>query len=317
MRTSLNRRTAPAADSTRQPARTMGVVPAQGTRLADVTAYRAAVGDLLAEVDGPVAAGRLRALQTLLAERLIGGEFDAVLSAVPGGIAAAIDGMTREISCYRAGANSSAAGMSAVIRIYLLAQIDAMWWGSAPDFQSDEDLLSADDLVDLEVLRRGGQLGFRYRRQAQTKAARVVRAAERRAWPDRVPRTAGLRFSRARPEAVALLNQVAAIFAASCPPKTPPLWVTSLARSVAHQHRLRDLGYAAVLPSAHCSGYATDIEILWYRRYDADLVLRSLLLDRQAAGEVSVIDEGQAWHVCISPAAVPELRRAFEAELGG
>src|ERR1035441_9799126 len=143
--------------------------------------------------------------------------------------------MTREISCYRAGANSSAAGMSAVIRIYLLAQIDAMWWGSAPDFQSDEDLLSADDLVDLEVLRRGGQLGFRYRRQAQAKA-------------------------------VALLNQVAAIFAASCPPKTPPLWVTSLARSVAHQHRLRDLGYAAVLPSAHCSGYATEIEILWYRR---------------------------------------------------
>jgi hypothetical protein len=316
MRTSLNRQTESAAADPQQAA-TFGVVPAQGTRQADLPAYRRAVRELLEEADGVMASGRLRALQTLTAERLVGGLFGGVLSAVPGGLGAAVDGLMREISGYRPAARGFAAGMSAIIRIYLLAQIDALWWGDAPDYASDEDLLTARDLVDLDELRRSGQLGFRYRHQAQTKAARALRAAERRAWPDRVPRTAGLKFSRARPEAVALLNQLAVSFAATCPPKTPPLWVTSMARSVAHQHRLRELGYAAVLPSAHCSGYATDVEILWYRRCGADGVLRSLLLERQAAGEVNVIDEGQAWHVCISPVAVAGLRRAFEAELGG
>ena len=315
MRTSLNRRAVP-VNSMRQHAKATGVIPAQRSRAADLAAYRGAVADLLAEAEGLIAGGRVRALRTLLAGRLAGGDFGAVLSVVPGGAAAAVEGLSREVGgC--GGGDGRAAGMSAVIRIYLLAQIDAMWWGEAAGFESDEDLLSAGELVDVEVLRRGGHVGFRYRRQAQTAAGRAVRFAERRAWPDRAPRTAGLRFSRARPEVVALLNQLAAGFAASGPPGTPPLWVTSLARSVAHQHRLRGLGYAALLPSAHCSGYAADIEILWYRRYGADLALRSLLLERQAAGEVSVIDEGQAWHVCVSPAAVPGLRRAFQAGLGG
>ena len=33
-------------------------------------------------------------------------------------------------------------------------------------------------------------------------------------------------------------------------------------------------------------------------------VLEGLLLERQRAGEVNAIDEGQTWHLCLSPAAV-------------
>jgi hypothetical protein len=40
-------------------------------------------------------------------------------------------------------------------------------------------------------------------------------------------------------------------------------------------------------------------------------VLQSILLDRQAAGEINVIDEGQAWHVCIRPGAAGGLLRAI------
>ena len=42
----------------------------------------------------------------------------------------------------------------------------------------------------------------------------------------------------------------------------------------------------------------------WFRRFGAAGVLEGLLLERQRAGEVNAIDEGQTWHLCLSPAAV-------------
>lgn len=95
------------------------------------------------------------------------------------------------------------------------------------------------------------------------------------------------------------------------------LWVTSLARSAEHQRRLRRLGYPAVLPSSHCAGWAADIEMSWFRRFGADQILRSLLLERQRAGVVNVIDEGQAWHMCVSPAVAGALWDGFDAEMAG
>ena len=139
-------------------------------------------------------------------------------------------------------------------------------------------------------------------------AARVARAAARRLRPDRAPRTAGLRFARTRPEAVLLLNHLAAGLAAEAGPRTPALWVTSLARSIEQQRRLRALGYAASLPSAHCVGYAMDIEMAWFAQFGARPALEALLLGLQQAGQANVIDEGQAWHVCVSPDAAAGLR---------
>ena len=107
---------------------------------------------------------------------------------------------------------------------------------------------------------------------------------------------------------VAWLNDVAEEFAEIAPDGTPPLWVTSVARSIDHQRHLKSLGYIALLPSAHCVGYAADIEIQWYRRFRAHRLLRGLLLDRQREREINVIDEGQAWHVCLRPDLVSGTR---------
>ena len=183
----------------------------------------------------------------------------------------------------------------------MLAQIDSVWWGRHPTYESDADLLDATELTNLDELSAIGQLRFKYRHQADTLLSRAARSAQRRTMPGRSPRTAGLRMARTRPQAVAWLNQLADDFTRLAPPGTPPLWVTSLARSVAHQRRLRELGYVALLPSAHCVGYAVDVEMAWYRRFHAHRILRGLLLDRQRADEVNVIDEGQAWHVCLRP----------------
>jgi hypothetical protein len=283
----------------------------------DVAAYRAAVADLaleLAGLGGPDGAAKA---ETILAERLTEPEFDRVLSSARDGLAGAMRRLAYEIRDYRPIGRSSPANLAALIRIYLLAQIDTAWWRNTPTYVTDADVTGAADLVDLDVLDRRSRLCFRYRRQANRLVTRAARAAERRMWPNRRPHTAGLKFTHARPEVVALLNQVARDLVRTAPPGTPPLWVTSLARSLRHQHRLRELGYAAMLPSAHCVGYAADVEISWFRRYDAHDALRELLLERQNAGQANVIDEGQAWHVCVNPAASSQLRRAYRIETGG
>jgi hypothetical protein len=281
----------------------------------DLTSYRESVGHLVDELagcTGPEHAGRAEAILT---DRVTRPELLAVLAATPAGTAGAVDRLLREVREYRPSPRSSAVDLVALIRIYLYAQIDAMWWGHTPPYLTDADLHGSPDLVDLEALRRNGRLGFRYRRQATTLLARATRAAQRRIRPDHTPRTAGLRFTRTRPEAVALLNQLSTRFARLAPPGTPPIWVTSLARSMVHQHHLRTLGYAALLPSSHCVGYAMDIEMAWFRRFGAFQALQTLLLERQALGEVNVIDEGQAWHVCVSPSAAGRLRRDFDTQL--
>jgi hypothetical protein len=283
----------------------------------DLTAYRAAVADLLVEIAGRAGPDDVSKAERVVAERIAEPEFAAVLSATPNGMDEAAGRLLREVRNYQPSTRSSAADLTAHVRIHLSAQIEIMWWGRSAGYRTDADLLGCAELVDLEALRRRGQLRFRYRRQARAFLVRAVRAAERRATPDRTPRTAGLRCARARPEVVALLNELSYEFAAAAPPGTPPLWITSLARSVEHQHRLRALGYAASLPSSHCVGYAMDVEMRWFRQFGADGVLKALLLGCQRAGDYNVIDEGQAWHLCIGPAAAAGLRDRVHAGCGG
>jgi hypothetical protein len=281
----------------------------------DIGAYREATADLLLELSGH--ADDLGKAQRTLDERLHESEFTAVLAETPHGPQVFREQLLTELAHYSPGARGSSVDLATLIRIHLLSQIDAMWWGRTAPYETDAEVLAATDLVDLDWLRRRGGLGFHYRRQAGTLPSRVVRAVARRVWPDRTPRTAGLRFTRARPETVALLNQVADELVRATPPGTPPLWITSVARSINHQHRLRGLGYPAVLPSAHCVGYAVDIEMAWFRRFGADRVLAALLLARQDRQLANVIDEGQVWHVCVSPAAVVSLRAEFNRYVDG
>jgi uncharacterized protein DUF5715 len=262
--------------------------------------FREAVSDLVAEV-GEAAPADARAAEHILASRLGEDEFATVLEETPDGWDATVARLLFEVRNYEPCQRNATGTLAALVRISLLAQIDAVWWGREPGYQTDSDLSAATDLVDLDELDADGQLAFRYRHQAVTLLARAARSAERHALPGRAPRTAGILLARARPQAVAWLNDLADEFADIAPDGTPPLWVTSVARSVDHQRHLKSLGYIALLPSAHCVGYAADIEMRWYRRFRAHRLLRGLLLDRQRAHEINVIDEGQAWHVCLRP----------------
>ena len=287
-------------------------------RLSDLAVYREAVADVLAELAGPSGeCPKAAAAERILTRRLSEPAFAMILSAIPAGEDAAARRVLREIRSYQQNERSSARNVAAMVRVALLSQIDVLWWGHLAAYESDDDVRDSADLLDLDGLRRDDMLLFRYRRQATTLVARAARSAERRAVPGRAPQTAGLRFAFARPELIVLLNQVAADFADLAQPGTPPLWVTSLVRSVSHQRHLKELGYAALLPSAHCVGYAADIEMSWFRQFGADHVLQAVLLERQHAGDLNVIDEGQAWHVCVRPGAGRALRLVPGHRSGG
>ena len=239
-----------------------------------------------------------------------------MLSHLDGGVGATAERVMREIRLYRPSTRSSASDLPTFVRILLLSQIDLVWWSGAPTFASDADVMHSDELVDLISLRSAKMLQFQYRAQPAGLPGRVRDWAQRQVLPNSRPRTAGLRFTRSRPAVIAVVNQIAGELAAALPPRTPRLWVTSTVRSVQHQHRLRALGYAAVLPSSHCVGYACDVEMRWFRQFDHDNVLARLLLERQEAGQLNVIDEGQAWHLCVNPLARDELNAAYRAQLG-
>lgn len=273
--------------------------------LPSLSPFRAALSDLVAEI-GHFASADAKSVERILSKRIAEDEFSSVLQETPEGRDATAARLLFEVRNYEPSPHNATTTIASLVRISMLAQIDVMWWGRMPGYQRDEDVRDAPDLVDLDDLEQSGQLGFRYRHQAMTFVQRAARSAERRALPGRAPRTAGLWMPRAQPQAVAWLNDIAGEFAASAPEGTPPLWVTSVARSVEHQLHLKSLGYIAPLPSAHCVGYAADIEMKWYRRFHAHRILRGLLLDRQRAGEVNVIDEGQAWHVCLRPDLVSD-----------
>jgi hypothetical protein len=274
----------------------------------DVAAYRDAVADVLAELAAYRRSANLDAIEQVLTRRLAEPAFAAVLGAVPGGPEAAVGRVLYEVRSYRANARSSAVNLAAMIRIALLTQIEVLWWGYLSAFPTDEEVFSSTELLQLEALRRDGKLLFSYRLQQSTLLGRAIRYAERSAMPDHAPRTAGLRFPCARGELVVMLNRIAAEFESMTPPGTPRMFVTSMARSVDYQLNLRALGYAAVLPSAHCVGYAADVEMAWFRQFGVDRILQAVLHERQRAGEINVIDEGQAWHVCLRPGAGRAMR---------
>ncbi|WP_405108414.1 DUF5715 family protein [Micromonospora sp. NBC_01405] len=282
----------------------------------DLAAYRAAVAELLIEVGALAEPESTGARQVLLDERLREPAIAAVLDATPQGLIGARETLLLEMARYRPNPRSSAADLTALIRIYLLSRIDVLWWRDAPTFMTDAQVNASADLVDLEWLRRRDLLRFRYQEQPATVVGRSVRAVRRRLLPEARPHTAGLKFRRARREVIGLLNDIGREFDRIAPPGTPPLWVTSLVRSAEHQHQLRRLGYAAMVPSGHCLGYAVDVELAWFQRFGARDALAGLLLARQRAGEVNVVDEGQAWHLCLAPAAGLRFRRSYEAEMG-
>jgi hypothetical protein len=279
-------------------------------------AYRAMVEGVVAEATMYPQPADLPVIEGLVAKRLGEPELTALLTHVNGGADAAADCLLRELRTYRPDpGSSSGSDVPTFVRVLLLSQIDAVWWSGTFPFASDADVLSSAELVDLGPLSSARKLDFQYRAQPAGVAGRARDWMQHKLLPGIAPRVAGLRFTRSRPVVVAVVNQIAREFAAALPRHTPRVWVTSMVRSVEHQYRLRALGYAALLPSSHCAGYACDLEMKWFRRFDPGHVLARILFERQEAGQLNVIDEGKTLHLCVSPHACDDLQAAYDNQL--
>src|SRR5262249_11493656 len=163
--------------------------------------------------------------ETILARRLDSEPFTDVLSGGPDGADATIARLLFEVRNYEP-RSRPARGIAALVRIWLLAQIDSLWWGRSPGYVTDADATGTEQLADPDELYGAGQLRFRYRHQPATFLSRAARSAERHALPGRSPRTAGLWLARGRPQVISWLNQLADEFATMAPPGTPALWIT-------------------------------------------------------------------------------------------
>ena len=279
-------------------------VPPTGEEL---VAYRDAVARVVADPDG----ARLRRRAVTEPDLLV------VLDALPGGAGDALARLEIETLAFRPGPRSNVRTPAEHLRLLLLQQIDVLWWSAerAPrPFADDAAVLASGDLVGLAGLRAHGSLGFHYRVSTRSWPVRARNYAVRRWAPDREPHTSGLSYDRARPAVVALLDDVARRFAAAVPGWQHGLWVNCLVRSEAVQDHLRELGYSAARASSHCAGWAADVEMAWLARHGHAAPLQEILLGLRDAGTINLIDEGQAWHVCLSPAWVSDYEQAFTRE---
>jgi hypothetical protein len=235
-------------------------------------------------------------------------EVQWVVDQVPGGGDRIIEQALEEYLTFAPCVASNASDPVSVMRIVLLQQIDVAWWSRSPSFADDIAINTSLDLLDLRQMRATGQVRFGFGIGSDRLLRRARDFAVQRLWPDHEPRGPGLSCRLARPELIAVLNELADRLGLAAPEGTPRLWVNSIVRSVVHQRRLRTLGFTALLPSAHCQGWAADVELAWFERFGARDALRSVLLEYSDSGVLNVIDEGRAWHVCLAPHAVARYR---------
>jgi hypothetical protein len=269
-----------------------------------VDGYRASLEQLMAGLErwaphmGPSAIARQ------LTRWLEESETHWVAERVPGGGDRIIEQAIGEYLTFVPSIASNASDPVSVMRIVLLQQIDVAWWAHFPGFADDDAIDTSIDLLDMRPMRATGQVRFNFGIGSDRWLRRARDFAVQRARPDLEPRGPGLSCQLARPELIAMLNEMSDQVALAAPSGTPRIWVNSMVRSVLHQRKLRTLGFTALLPSAHCNGWAADIELAWYERFGAREALREVLLGYAESGVLNVIDEGRAWHVCLAPHAV-------------
>lgn len=186
------------------------------------------------------------------------------------------------------------------LTIFLLQQVDIAWWRDATPFDTALALTEGertDELIDVSAHRV--ECRFRFQVASGRLRHRVRNKVVREVLRGRGPGHPGLSFPYAHRGLVALLNQVAAEFSRRSGGE--PLWVNSLTRTVEHQKHLQQLGFTAHLPSAHCRGWAADVETNWHERRGTREVLVDVLRGLVTDGVMNGIDEGRIWHLCPNP----------------
>ena len=190
-------------------------VPRHVLSRAELGAYRSAVAGLAADTIGCVGPEDAERAVDILARASPTRTSTAVLDRLPNGVRwRGRDAGGRSPQLPARVQRSAASDLNALIRIWLLSQVDAVWWGETPMFETDVSVVSSPGAGAARLAAAPGPAALPVHRSA-AKASRAGFATACGAGCGRAehPHTAGLRFVSARPEAVVLINQLAAEFA--------------------------------------------------------------------------------------------------------
>src|SRR5882762_3168948 len=92
----------------------------------DLKSYRAAIGDLVAEITAHTEPLNLTKAERVLLDRLDDHELNAVLSKTPKGRNGAIKDLLCELRQYRPNTRGCPTDLTGLVRVFLSSQIDAM-----------------------------------------------------------------------------------------------------------------------------------------------------------------------------------------------
>ena len=132
-----------------------------------------------------------------------------VIDATPGGSERVLKQALREYSLFVPSPASNASDPVSLVRIILLQQLDLAWWAATPDFADARSIAFSPEVVDLKSLRASGGVRFGFGIASDGLIKRARDYAVQRALPASEPRGPGLPFQHARPEIVAVLNELA------------------------------------------------------------------------------------------------------------
>lgn len=282
---------------------------AQPTAVA-VSAYRELIAELTASLNGALEQNQVadasEAIEARIYATLSLPEASPVVTLAAGNAEALTARSVQALRNYRPTDAGTAQSPVEMVTILLLQQIDLAWWRDTPDFNTAADVAAA-ALLNLRTARRAGKLEFRFSLASDRLSYRARNYAIRRWQPQLSPGTPGPSSPYARPEVIEVLNRIARTFRQVAGSDAPPLWVNSITRPLDVQRRLQELGFTAHIPSAHCRGWAADIEVAWYEHHGTQDVLVDILSEFCDAGIINAIDEGCIWHITPSPDFVRTL----------
>lgn len=199
---------------------------------------------------------------------------------------------------------------------YLLLYIDFKWYHDYPEYMDDMFLNNNLDLLSLNNLKDNYQILFQYTTIKNGSLSRYHNSLRRRFdMLNNKPsgNTIGMRTPYIKIELLGLLNEISIIISSQYG-RTIMIQVNSLIRTIEHQNQLLKIGYTYSTFSAHCKGYAIDIERKWYIMNDRPLfrIINNSLKIYAEKGIINLIDEGFVWHICLNPAYIETYQTEVE-----
>ncbi|NJL88986.1 MAG: hypothetical protein HC916_03645 [Coleofasciculaceae cyanobacterium SM2_1_6] len=192
-----------------------------------------------------------------------------------------------------------------LINVLLKHQLEYLWYQDFPVYADPTAVAMDSQLLNLRSSQHKYQIKFGFtvlREDIFHKFINPLKRKFRIITNHPAQGTVGMKITKCKPEMLALLNEITQ---QSTQNKSHPhrLQINSILRTVDHQKHLASLGYWAPPTSSHTTGYAADIEQLWYWQKDPILFKQiQLVLNRYyQEGIINLIDEGKVWHICLNP----------------